>query len=28
LIDQKLASNEIGVLHEILHNGQWISLPS
>lgn len=26
IIEQKLASNQIGMLHEVLHNGQWITL--
>jgi hypothetical protein len=26
VIDKKLAANEIGMLHEILHKGQWISI--
>jgi hypothetical protein len=26
LIEKKLAANEIGLLHEILHNGQWITI--
>ena len=26
LIEKKLAANEIGLLHEILHDGQWITI--
>lgn len=26
LIEKKLSANEIGLLHEILHNGQWITI--
>ena len=26
VIEKKLATNEIGLLHEILHNGQWITI--
>jgi hypothetical protein len=26
LIEEKLSANEIGLLHEILHNGQWITI--
>jgi hypothetical protein len=26
VIESKLASNQIGLLHEILHNGQWITI--
>lgn len=26
VIETKLANNEIGLLHEILHNGQWITI--
>lgn len=26
VIDAKLAANEIGLLHEIFHNGQWITI--
>jgi len=26
VIEEKLAANQIGLLHEVLHNGQWITL--
>ena len=26
LIEKKLSANEIGLLHEILYNGQWITI--
>lgn len=26
IIEAKLAANEIGLLHEMLHNGQWITI--
>src|ERR1039458_999578 len=26
LIEEKLSANEIGLLHEILHNGQWVTI--
>jgi hypothetical protein len=26
VIDAKLAANEIGLLHEIFHNGQWVTI--
>ncbi len=26
VIDEKLAANQIGLLHEVLHNGQWVTL--
>src|ERR1700683_1170607 len=26
LIEKKMSANEIGLLHEILHNGRWITI--
>jgi hypothetical protein len=26
IIEKKLSANEIGLLHEILHNGQWVTI--
>jgi hypothetical protein len=26
VIEEKLAANQVGLLHEVLHNGQWVTL--